>query len=54
MEIVAQLAHCQDSDLFDETEKTVLEYTETITYSDRQLTDELIKSSKTCDKTLLN
>ncbi|NOR70874.1 MAG: carboxymuconolactone decarboxylase family protein [Methylomarinum sp.] len=43
MEKVEQLARWQESDLFDEIEKVVLEYTEAVTYSDQQVTDELVQ-----------
>jgi len=46
MEKVAALAHWQESDLFDEKERTVLEYTEAMTYSDQQVTDELVDRLK--------
>ncbi|MCP4698955.1 MAG: carboxymuconolactone decarboxylase family protein [Gammaproteobacteria bacterium] len=36
------LEHWRQSALFDEQEKTVLEYTEAITYSDQQVSDELM------------
>jgi len=39
---VEQLAQWRESDLFDEKEKAVLEYTEAVTCSDRQVTDELV------------
>ena len=42
MEKVERLDHWRDSDLFDAKERTVLEYTEAITYSDQQVTDELV------------
>ncbi|MDE3072560.1 MAG: carboxymuconolactone decarboxylase family protein [Pseudomonadota bacterium] len=46
MEKVAQLAQWRESDLFDEKEKAVLEYTEAVTYSDRQVTDESVARLK--------
>jgi len=46
MEKVEQLAQWKESDLFDEKEKTVLEYTEAVTYSDQQVTDELVEQLK--------
>ena len=42
MEKVKELAQWKESDLFDEKEKVVLEYTEAITFSDQEVTDELI------------
>ena len=46
MEKVENLALWKESDLFDDKEKVVLEYTEAVTYSDQQVTDELIKRLK--------
>ena len=46
MEKVENLAQWRESDLFDEIEKAVLEYTEAVTYSDQQVTDELIQRLK--------
>ena len=46
MEKVEVLAQWKKSDLFDEKEKVVLEYTEAVTYSDQQVTDELIERLK--------
>ncbi len=46
MEKVEKLAQWKESDLFDEKEKVVLEYTEAVTYSDQQVTDELIERLK--------
>ena len=43
MEKVEQLAQWKESGLFDEKEKVVLEYTEAVTYSDQQITDELME-----------
>jgi uncharacterized peroxidase-related enzyme len=43
MEKVENLAQWKGSDLFDEQERVVLEYTEAVTYSDQQVTDELIE-----------
>lgn len=43
---VEELARWKESDLFNEKEKLVLEYTEAVTYSDRQVTDELIERLK--------
>ena len=42
LEKVEKLSQWKESDIFDEEEKLVLEYTEAVTYSDRQVTDELI------------
>lgn len=42
LEKVDKLAKWKDSDLFDEKEKVVLEYTEAVTYTDQQVTDELV------------
>lgn len=42
MEKVESLAQWKESDLFDEKEKAVLEYTEAVTFSDQQVTDEMI------------
>jgi uncharacterized peroxidase-related enzyme len=46
MEKVENLARWQESDLFDEKEKTVLEYTEAVTFSDQEVTDQLIQRLK--------
>ena len=46
MEKVEKLAQWKESDLFDEKEKVVLEYTEAVTYSDQQVTDELFQRLK--------
>ncbi|HUW53845.1 MAG TPA: carboxymuconolactone decarboxylase family protein [Rhodanobacter sp.] len=46
MEKVQQLAQWKESDLFDEKEKAVLEYTEAVTCSGRQVTDELVDRLK--------
>tara|TARA_B110000114_G_scaffold9123_1_gene9113 strand:+ start:198 stop:470 length:273 start_codon:yes stop_codon:yes gene_type:complete len=43
---VEQLEQWKDSDLFNEKEKVVLEYTEAVTYSDQQVTDELVHRLK--------
>jgi AhpD family alkylhydroperoxidase len=43
MEKVEQLAQWKTSDLFDELERGVLEYTEAVTFSDQQVTDELVQ-----------
>ena len=45
-EKVDKLAQWKDSDLFDEKEKVVLEYTEAITYTDQHVTDELVNRLK--------
>ena len=45
-EKVEKLAQWKESDLFDEKEKVVLEYTEAVTYSDQQVTDELMEKLK--------
>lgn len=42
MDKVEQLAQWRDSDLFDEKERVVLDYTEAITYSDQQVSDALM------------
>ncbi len=41
-EKVDHLDRWRESDLFDEKEKAVLEYTEAVTYSDQQVTDDLV------------
>jgi AhpD family alkylhydroperoxidase len=41
-EKLEKLSRWRESDLFDDKEKVVLEYSEAITYSDRQVTDELM------------
>jgi len=41
MEKAAALENWMESDLFDDKEKIALEYAEAITYSDRQVSDEL-------------
>jgi len=46
MEKVDNLAQWKDSELFDEKEKVVLEYTEAVTYTDQQVTDELVNRLK--------
>ncbi len=46
MEKVEELSQWRESDLFDEKEKLVLEYTEAVTYSDQQVTDELVERLK--------
>ena len=46
MDKVNALEYWQESDLFDEKERVVLEYTEAVTYSDKQVTDELFQRLK--------
>jgi len=46
MEKVEKLAQWKESDVFDEKEKVVLEYTDAVTYSDQQVTDELMQRLK--------
>jgi AhpD family alkylhydroperoxidase len=46
MEKVEALAHWRESDLFDRKEKIALDYAEAITYSDRQVDDELFARVK--------
>jgi len=46
MEKVEKLAQWKESDIFDEKEKVVIEYTEAVTYSDQQVTDELMQRLK--------
>ncbi len=46
MDKVDALEYWQQSDLFDEKERVVLEYTEAVTFSDKQVTDELIQRLK--------
>ena len=43
---VEELSQWKESDLFDKKEKVVLEYTEAVTYTDRQVTDELMQRLK--------
>jgi AhpD family alkylhydroperoxidase len=43
MEKVDNLSTWSASDLFDEQEKAVLEYTEAVTYSDKQVTDQMVE-----------
>ncbi len=43
---VEELAQWKESDLFDEKERVVLEYTEAVTYSDQQVTDHLMQRVK--------
>lgn len=46
MDKVESLAQWKESDLFNEMEKVALEYTEAVTYSDQQVTDELMERLK--------
>lgn len=46
MEKAERVAQWRESDLFDEKEKVVLEYTEAVTCSDQQVTDELMDRLK--------
>jgi AhpD family alkylhydroperoxidase len=46
LEKAEKLAQWKGGDLFDEKEKVVLEYTEAITYTDQQVTDELMNRLK--------
>lgn len=46
MEKVTQLGRWQESDVFDERERTVLEYTEAMTRTDLQVTDEMVLGLK--------
>ncbi len=46
MEKVEEVAQWKESDLFNEKEKVVLEYAEAVTFSDQQVTDELIERLK--------
>jgi uncharacterized peroxidase-related enzyme len=45
-EKVERLSRWKESDLFDEKEKVVLEYTEAVTYPDQRVTDELVERLK--------
>lgn len=47
LEKVENLADWKESDLFTDLERVVLEYTEAVTYSDQQVSDELITRLKT-------
>lgn len=47
MDKVEQLAQWKESELFSDMEKAVLEYTEAVTYSDQQVTDQMIERLKT-------
>ncbi len=46
MDKVEALEQWKENDLFDDKEKVVLEYTEAVTYSDQQVSDELIQRLK--------
>lgn len=46
MEKVDTLAKWKESDLFDEKERVVLEYAEAVTFSDQQVTDEMVTRLK--------
>lgn len=46
MDKVEQLEQWRESDLFDKQERAVLAYTEAMTYSDRQVTEDLIDRLK--------
>jgi len=46
MQKVEELEEWQSSDLYSEIEKLALEYTEAMTYSDRQVSDELVEKLK--------
>lgn len=46
MEKVEKLTQWKQSDLFDEKEKVALEYTEAVTYSDQQVTDQMVDRLK--------
>jgi uncharacterized peroxidase-related enzyme len=46
MEKVEELTRWKESALFDEKEKVALEYTEAVTYSDQQVSDELMQRLK--------
>ncbi len=45
-EKMENLVQWKDSDLFDEKEKVVLEYTDAVTYTDQHVTDELVNRLK--------
>jgi AhpD family alkylhydroperoxidase len=47
MEKVAELQQWRSSKLFDKKEQAALEYTEAVTYSDQQVSDELMQRLKT-------
>ena len=47
MEKVEALDNWQDNDVFSDQERAVLEYAEAITFSDRQVTDELFDKLRT-------
>ena len=46
MEKVTELQQWRSSELFDEKERVALEYTEAVTYSDQQVSDELVDRLK--------
>ncbi len=46
LEKAEKVSTWKENDLFDEKEKVVLEYTEAVTYSDQQVTDELMERLK--------
>ncbi len=46
MEKVENLENWMESGLFDDKERAILEYTEAITYSDREVTDEMVNRLK--------
>jgi len=46
IEKVEMLANWRKSNVFDDKEKVVLEYTEAVTYSDRQVTDDMVSRLK--------
>ncbi|MCK4707948.1 MAG: carboxymuconolactone decarboxylase family protein [Gammaproteobacteria bacterium] len=46
LEKVENLEQWKESDLYDEKERVVLEYTEAVTYSDQQVTDDLMQRLK--------
>jgi alkylhydroperoxidase family enzyme len=46
MDKVDNLEKWRESSFFDDKERAVLEYTEAVTYSDREVTDEMIVSLK--------
>ena len=45
-EKVEQLENWRDSEVFDEKERAVLAYTEAVTYTDKQVTDEMLQRLK--------
>jgi len=46
MDKVENLENWKESDLYSDKERVVLEYTEAVTYSDQQVSDELIQRLK--------